>query len=98
MKNGRRTGKGKLLAQGIKTVGEITDVRTVWWLTVNRSPVRWDNRNSAHPHVVRFRYFAGGTEFHGSCWLPWTVAPPAVGGRLSVYYAEENPGRYAAEL
>lgn len=95
---GRRFGKQRLLAEGIQTTGEITAVRTVWWLTVNRSPVRRDNRNSAHPHVIRFRYFAGEAEFCGVCRLPWTVAPPAVGGTISVYYAMENPVRYAVKF
>lgn len=91
-------GDRRILAQGNRTDGIVTEVRTCWWLKVNTKPVRSSALDGAlFPHIIHFSYSAGGREHTGKRFLNYAIAPPVPGERIEIYYDGNDPRRYALQ-
>lgn len=88
----------KIFAKGRKTAGRVTSVKTGWWLTVNKAPLRVNNAGSAHPHVVSFCYSVQGRKYFGRRYLGAEEISPEVNDNITVYYDPDDPREYAVQL
>ena len=91
-------GAKKIIAQGHSCQGTVTQVSACYWLKVNTKPIRahaWDG--AVFPHMVSFEYEVNGQRYTGQRYFSWTVKPPVKGCRITVYYDQENPARFAVE-
>lgn len=88
----------KIFAKGRKTAGRVTSVKTGWWLTVNKTALRVNNAESAHPHVVSFCYSVQGKKYFGRRYLSAANVSPEINDNITVYYDPDNPHKYAVQL
>ncbi|MBE5782730.1 MAG: sugar ABC transporter permease [Clostridiales bacterium] len=89
-------GEKKIMAQGRSCAGAVTQVSPCYWLKVNTKPIRahaWDG--AVYPHMVSFQYEVNGCAYTGKRYYSWTIRPPVKGSRITVYYDEKDPSRYA---
>ena len=92
-------GEKPLLSAGRTTVGLVQEVKTCWWLKVNRKPVRAHALDGASfPHIIRFTYRAEGREYTGSRCVSWAAGCPVAGEEITVYYDAARPERYAVRI
>ena len=81
---------------GKKTEGTVTEVKTCWWLKVNTKPVRTHMMDGAvFPHIIHFTYTVGGEAYRGKRYVNWNKRCPETGEKLTVYYEQEAPAKYA---
>ena len=91
-------GGKKIIKKGASCPGTVTKVSPCYWLKVNTKPIRahaWDG--AVFPNMVSFEYTVNGCTYTGKRYFSWTLKPPCKGSRLTVYYDEKDPARYAVE-
>ena len=77
-----------------ETTGTVVGVAVQWWLKINTKPVRMHAMDGAtFPHVVKVQYTVDGKTYIKRKWIPAGRPVPAVGGTMSVFYREEQPGK-----
>ena len=92
-------GEKPLLSAGRTTVGLVQEVKTCWWLKVNRKPVRAHALDGASfPHIIRFTYTVDGREYTGRRWVNWNRRCPVKDEKITVHYEEAAPEKYAVLL
>jgi len=88
-----------LLEQGEKTFATIKEVKRCWWLKVNTKPVRKHTLDGAKfPHKIVYIYEVEGETYIGKQYLSWSIDPPAVNSKITVYYQKDNPKKCTADL
>lgn len=92
-------GERRIIAQGNKTRGDVTAVKTCWWLKVNTKPARINGFDGAvFPHIVHFTYKVDGKEFKGSRYFAHYEACPHTSNEIMVYYDPRVPAKCALKL
>lgn len=81
---------------GGQTEGTVTEVKTCYWFKVNTKPVRtyWGD-GAVYPSIIHFTYTVYGQTYHGKRWVHWNKRCPVKGERITVYYEEAAPEKYA---
>lgn len=84
---------------GKETKGIVTEVKRCWWLKVNTKAVRKGALDGAlFPHIIHFTYSVNGQTYTGKRYVNWNKRCPAKDERLTVYYEEASPEKYAVIL
>ena len=79
-----------------ETMGTVLSVATQWWLKVNTKPIRRSAIDGAlFPHIIHFTYTVGGEAYRGKRYVNWNKRCPETGEKLTVYYEQEAPAKYA---
>lgn len=96
-------GAGKIVAGNAFVEGTITRVKACRWLKVNTKPVRAHPLDGAvFPHMIYFSYHVDGREYTGAWYVSWYISYaagcPRVGERVTVYFDQSNPSRYAVRV
>ena len=89
-------GRKRLIRQGERIPGVVTDVKTCWWLKINTKPVRahmWDG--ALFPHQITYRYTVDGREYPGKRIISPYAACPRTGDSVQVCYDARYPERSA---
>lgn len=89
----------RILTGGYCTDGRVTEVKTCHWMKVNTKPVRTHALDGARfPHIIHFTYTVDGKDYHGSRFVNWNIRCPVKDESITVYYDNENPGKFAVLL
>ena len=81
---------------GKQAEGVITEVKRCWWLKVNTKAFRRNMFDGAlFPHIIYFTYCANGQSYTGKRYVNWNKHCPVKGEKLTVYYEEASPEKYA---
>ena len=81
---------------GEQTEGQVTEVKTWWWLKVNTKSVRTSPLDGAQfPHIIYFSYNVDGKNYQGKRYVNWNKQCPVKGEKITVYYEKETPNNYA---
>ena len=92
-------GEKALLASQCTVTGKVTEVKRCWWLKVNTKPVRMSGMDGAvFPNIICFTYEVGGSTSQGSRYVGLSPVYPREGAKLTVFYDERNPARYAVNI
>ena len=84
---------------GKETSGIVTEVKRCWWLKVNTKSVRKGALDGAlFPHIIHFTYSVNGQTYTGKRYVNWNKRCPVKDERLTVYYEEASPDKYAVIL
>ena len=84
---------------GKETKGIVTEVKHCWWLKVNTKSVRKGTLDGAlFPHIIHFTYSVNGQTYAGKRYVNWNKRCPVKDERLTVYYEEASPEKYAVIL
>ena len=84
---------------GERAEGEVTQVKTCWWLKVNTKPVRTHMADGAEfPHIIHFEYTVDGQRYCGKRYVHYNRRCPVKGEKMVVYYEKEAPAKYAVVL
>ena len=93
--NGRRMA-AEIISENKKATGTVTAVKTCWWIKINTKAARLHALDGAKfPHIIRFTYTVNGAAYQGSSCVDWHLRCPDKGERVTVFYDENNPARYA---
>lgn len=64
----------------------------VWWLKINKKPVRKGSLDrAAFPYVVKIRYVVNGKEYIRKKWIGTKYPVPAEGDTVQLAYEENRP-------
>lgn len=89
----------RIISENNRTVAVITEVKTCWWIKVNKKAVRLGPLDgAAFPHMIYFTYHVDGAEYKGSYCVSYYLECPNVNGRISVFYDKNDPTKYAVKL
>ena len=81
---------------GKETEGIVTEVKRCWWLKVNTKSVRKGAHDGAlFPHIIHFTYSVNGQTYTGKRYVNWNKHCPVKDEKLTVYYEEAAPEKYA---
>ena len=81
---------------GKDTQGVVTEVKRCWWLKVNTKAIRRNMFDGAlFPHIIYFTYHVNGQTYTGKRYVNWNKRCPIAGEKLTVYYEESSPQKYA---
>ena len=81
---------------GGQTEGTVSEVKTCYWFKVNTKAIRTRPGDGAlYPHIVHFTYRVAGQTYSGKRWVNWNRRSPVKGEKLTVYYEEAAPEKYA---
>lgn len=82
-----------------RTMGTVTEVKTIWWIKVNTKPIRKHALDGARfPHSISVNYTVGGVEFTKRAYVPWKISPPSKGAEVEVYYNEDKPSKSKIDI
>ncbi len=66
--------------------------KKVWWLKINKKPVRKGSLDrAAFPYVVKIRYVVNGKEYIRRKWIGTKYPVPAEGDTVQLAYEENRP-------
>lgn len=89
----------EIISQNHIVQGTVTDVKTWYFLKVNTKPMRTGPLDGAtFPHRIIFEYEVQGKTYSGSRVVSPEVAVPSVGEKITVFYDEDSPQRYALQI
>ncbi len=92
-------GSKKIIGQGCRTGGVVTEQKTLWWIKINTKAVRFGPMDGAlFPGFIRFAYTVEGIEYRGSRLVSPYVRCPVEGERIALHYDPDNPSKYALSL
>lgn len=84
---------------GGQTQGTVTQVKTCWWLKVNTKAFRRNMFDGAlFPHVIHFTYCVHGHTYTGKRYVNWNKRCPVKDEKITVYYEEASPEKYAVMI
>ncbi len=85
----------KIKSLGVKTVGTVTNVKTVTAIKVNTKPVRANALDGAKfPHIIEFTYEVNGKEYKGKRFLSYSQFCPPKGSKIEIFYDSADPSKY----
>ena len=91
-------GTAKALTGG-RAEGTVTKVETCYWFKVNTKPIRTNSGDGAlFPHIIHFTYLVDGLSYTGKRWVMWNKRCPVKEEKITVFYEEEAPEKYAVIL
>ena len=91
-------GTAKAIAGG-RTEGTVTKVTTCYWFKVNTKPIRrYSGDGALFPHIIHFTYPVDGCTYTGKRWVMWNRRCPVKDERITVFYEEDAPEKYAVIL
>ena len=77
-----------------KTTGTVIAVKRLWWIKVNKKPIRAHALDGAvFPHTVTVKYTVNGFEYIKKKFLRARFTPPKPGETINVYYNAEKPSK-----
>ena len=77
-----------------ETIGAVLSVSKLWWLKVNKKPLRVGPFDGAtFPHVIKISYSVDGNKYTKRKWLCAGHPVPIKGGAVKVIYDESNPSK-----
>ncbi len=92
-------GVKKIIEGGCRTLGIITEQKTLYWIKINTKPVRMGPMDGAiFPGFIRFTYTVEGIEYRGSRLVSPYVRCPEKGMKITVFYDANNPSKYAVNI
>ena len=78
--------------------GIITEVKPCYWFKVNTKSVRTHMGDGAvYPHIIHFTYQVDGQAYMGKRWIHWNKRPPTKGEKITVYYQDDAPQKFAVK-
>ena len=88
-----------IIPQNLFVQGTVTDVKTWYFIKINKKPLRTGPLDgAAFPHRIVFEYEVQGKTYSGSKVLSPETAVPSVGEKITVFYDEKSPKRYAVQI
>ena len=91
-------GASKALAGG-RAEGRVTKVDTCYWFKVNTKPIRTHCGDGAvFPHIIHFTYRVAGISYTGKRWVMWNKRCPVKEEKITVFYEEDAPEKFAVIL
>ncbi len=75
-----------------ETVGKIIKVKKLWWLKINKKPIRTTSLDGAiFPSSLQVQYRVSGKEHIGKKIVTWDNSFTQVGQEVIVVYNEDKP-------
>lgn len=94
-----RSKRQAIISENHQTTGTVTAVKTCWWIKINTKPVRLHALDGVKfPHIIYFTYYAGGAAHEGSVCISYYSRCPSVGEAITVFFAKNDPAKYAVRL
>ena len=83
---------GKQIMSNGETVGKIIKVKKLWWLKINKKPIRTTSLDGAiFPSSLQVQYSVNGKEYIGKKIVVWNDSFTQVGQAVVVVYNEDKP-------
>ena len=77
-----------------ETIGTVLSVAKLWWLKVNTKPIRMGALDGANfPHIIKVQSVVDGVTYIKRKWIGAGKAVPPVGGKITVLYYSNKPGK-----
>ena len=75
-----------------ETVGKIIKVKKLWWLKINKKPIRTTSLDGAiFPSSLQVKYSVNDNEYVGKKIVAWDDSFTQVGQDVIVSYKEDKP-------
>ena len=75
-----------------ETVGKIIKVKKLWWLKINKKPIRTTSLDGAiFPSSLQVKYSVNDNEYIGKKVVVWEDSETQIGSDVIVSYNEEKP-------
>ena len=89
----------RIVSENNRTVAVITEVKTCWWIKVNKKAVRLGPLDgAAFPHMIYFTYRVDGVDYRGIYCVSYYLECPKINDRISVFYDKKDPEKYDVKL
>ena len=83
---------GKQIMSNEETVGKIIKVKKLWWLKINKKPIRTTSLDGAiFPSSLQVQYSVNDNEYVGKKIVAWDDSFTQVGQDVVVSYNEDKP-------
>lgn len=77
-----------------QTEGTVIAAAKLWWLKVNRKPVRMHALDgAAFPYIVKIEYYADGKRYIKRKWINAGQTVPEAGNSVTVTYNSDKPSK-----
>lgn len=77
-----------------QTTGTVVAATKLWWLKINRKPVRLHALNgAAFPCVIKVEYPVDGRIYTMRKWIGAGERVPSVGSKVTVTYHSDRPAK-----
>ena len=88
----RKLSGGKQIMSNEETVGKIIKVKKLWWLKINKKPIRTTSLDGAiFPSSLQVQYSVNDNEYVGKKIVAWDDSFTQVGQDVVVSYNEDKP-------
>ncbi len=75
-----------------ETIGKIIKVKKLWWLKINKKPIRTTSLDGAiFPSSLQVQYSVNDSEYVGKKIVAWDDSLTQVGQDVIVSYNEDKP-------
>ena len=83
---------GKQIMSNEETIGKIIKVKKLWWLKINKKPIRTTSLDGAiFPSSLQVQYSVNDNEYVGKKIVAWDDSLTQVGQDVVVSYNEDKP-------
>ena len=83
---------GKQIMSNEETIGKIIKVKKLWWLKINKKPIRTTSLDGAiFPSSLQVQYSVNDNEYVGKKIVVWDDSLTQVGQEVVVSYNEDKP-------
>ena len=83
---------GKQIMSNEETIGKIIKVKKLWWLKINKKPIRTTSLDGAiFPSSLQVQYSVNDNEYVGKKIVTWDDSLTQVGQDVIVSYKEDKP-------
>ena len=83
---------GKQIMSNEETIGKIIKVKKLWWLKINKKPIRTTSLDGAiFPSSLQVQYSVNDNEYVGKKIVAWDDSFTQVGQDVIVSYKEDKP-------
>ena len=83
---------GKQIMSNEETIGKIIKVKKLWWLKINKKPIRTTSLDGAiFPSSLQVQYSVNENEYVGKKIVAWDESLTQVGQDVIVSYNEDKP-------
>ena len=83
---------GKQIMSNEETIGKIIKVKKLWWLKINKKPIRTTSLDGAiFPSSLQVQYSVNDNEYIGKKIVAWDDSLTQVGQDVVVSYNEDKP-------
>ena len=88
----RKLSGGKQIMSNEETIGKIIKVKKLWWLKINKKPIRTTSLDGAiFPSSLQVQYSVNDNEYVGKKIVAWDDSFTQVGQDVVVSYNEDKP-------